>query len=104
MEGTLTFSSPGATAEFSKFAGIMSATLSLSHLIQYGVLIRPGEFGQRGTHRGDGDAGIRQLHENKAETEEMQPQPGDAWDHRELEEAGRSPGSQRERGPSVTWI
>ena len=65
----------------------------------------PGWHGlQAGTHGGDGVAGIRQLHGNKAETEEMQPQPGDAWDHRELEEAGRLPRSQRECGPSVTWI
>ena len=32
LEGKLTFSSPVATAEFSKFAGILSAVLSQNHL------------------------------------------------------------------------
>ena len=32
MKGGLTFSSPVATAEFSKFAGILSAALSQHHL------------------------------------------------------------------------
>ena len=32
LEGELTFSSPVATAEFSKFAGILSAALSQHHL------------------------------------------------------------------------
>jgi len=31
LEGKLTFSSPVATAEFSKFAGILSAALSQHH-------------------------------------------------------------------------
>ena len=33
----LTFSSPVATAEFSKFAGIMSATLSHYHLLEFEI-------------------------------------------------------------------
>ena len=32
LEGKLTFSSPVATAEFSKFAGILTAALSQHHL------------------------------------------------------------------------
>ena len=32
-ESTLTFSSPVATAEFSKFAGILSAALAQHHLL-----------------------------------------------------------------------
>ena len=67
-------------------------TLSLSHLIQHGVLLRPGEFGQRGTHGGDETRG--EASGDEAETEEMQPRPGGAWDQRELEAAGRSPGSR----------
>ena len=34
----LTFSSPGATAEFSKFAGILSATLSQHHLSEFSTV------------------------------------------------------------------
>ena len=33
LEGKLTFSSPVATAEFSKFAGVLSAALSEHHLV-----------------------------------------------------------------------
>ena len=33
----LTFSSPVATAEFSKFAGILSAALSLHHLLGFEI-------------------------------------------------------------------
>ena len=35
MEWKLTFSSPVATAEFSKFAGILSATLAQNHLLGF---------------------------------------------------------------------
>ena len=34
---TLTFSSPVATAEFSKFAGILNAALSQHHLSGFGI-------------------------------------------------------------------
>ena len=37
LEGKLTFSSPVATAEFSKFAGILSAALSQHHLSGFGI-------------------------------------------------------------------
>ena len=37
LEWKLTFSSPVATAEFSKFAGILSATLSQQHLLEFGI-------------------------------------------------------------------
>ena len=40
--GQLTFSSPVATAEFSKFAGILSSALSQHHLL--GFEIAPLEF------------------------------------------------------------
>ena len=36
----LTFSSPVATAEFSKFAGILSATLSQHHLLGFEIARR----------------------------------------------------------------
>ena len=42
FEGKLTLSSPEATAEFSKFAGILSAALSQHHLL--GFEIAPLEF------------------------------------------------------------
>ncbi|MGC7508739.1 hypothetical protein, partial [Pandoraea pneumonica] len=35
LEGKLTFSSPVATAEFSRFAGILSAALSQHHLLGF---------------------------------------------------------------------
>jgi len=35
LEGKLTFSSPVATAEFSKFVGILSAALSQHHLLGF---------------------------------------------------------------------
>ena len=37
LELKLTFSSPVATAEFSKFAGILSAALSQHHLSGFGI-------------------------------------------------------------------
>ena len=37
LEGKLTFSSPVATAEFSKFASILSAALSQHHLSGFGI-------------------------------------------------------------------
>jgi len=37
LEGKLTFSSPVATAEFSKFVGILSAALSQHHLSGFGI-------------------------------------------------------------------
>ena len=37
LEWKLTFSSPGATAEFSKFAGILSAALSQHHLLGFEI-------------------------------------------------------------------
>ena len=37
LEWKLTFSSPGATAEFSKFAGILSAALSQHHLLGFQI-------------------------------------------------------------------
>ena len=37
LECKLTFSSPVATAEFSKFAGILSAALSQHHLSGFGI-------------------------------------------------------------------
>ena len=37
LEWKLTFSSPVATAEFSKFAGILSAALSQHHLLEFGI-------------------------------------------------------------------
>ena len=37
LEGKLTFSSPVATAEFSKFAGILSAALSQHHLLGFEI-------------------------------------------------------------------
>jgi len=37
LEGKLTFSSPVATAEFSKFAGILSAALSRHHLLGFEI-------------------------------------------------------------------
>ena len=37
VEWKLTFSSPVATAEFSKFAGILSAALSQHHLSEFGI-------------------------------------------------------------------
>ena len=37
MEGILTFSSPVATAEFSKFAGILSAALSQHHFLEFEI-------------------------------------------------------------------
>src|SRR5574337_1117587 len=37
LEGKLTFSSPVATAEFSKFAGILNAALSQHHLSGFGI-------------------------------------------------------------------
>ena len=37
LECKLTFSSPVATAEFSKFAGIMSAALSQHHLLGFEI-------------------------------------------------------------------
>ena len=40
LEGKLTFSSPAATAEFSKFAGILSAILSQHHLLAFEVAQR----------------------------------------------------------------
>ena len=42
LKGKLTFSSPVATAEFSKFAGILSAALSQHHLL--GLKIAQLEF------------------------------------------------------------
>ena len=42
LKGKLTFSSLVATAEFSKFAGILSAALSQNHLL--GFEIAPPEF------------------------------------------------------------
>ena len=42
LEGKLTFSSPVATAQFSKFAGILSVALSQHHLL--GFEIAPLEF------------------------------------------------------------
>ena len=38
LEWKLTFSSPVATAEFSKFAGILSAALSQHHLSGFGIV------------------------------------------------------------------
>ena len=38
LEWKLTFSSPVATAEFSKFAGILSAALSQHHLLGFGIV------------------------------------------------------------------
>ena len=37
LEGKLTFSSPVATAEFSKFADILSAALSQHHLLAFEI-------------------------------------------------------------------
>ena len=37
LECKLTFSSPAATAEFSKFAGILSAALSQHHLLEFEI-------------------------------------------------------------------
>ena len=37
LEGRLTFSSPVATAEFSKFAGILNAALSRHHLLGFEI-------------------------------------------------------------------
>ena len=37
LEQILTFSSPVATAEFSKFAGILSAALSQHHLLGFEI-------------------------------------------------------------------
>ena len=37
LEWKLTFSSPGATAEFSKFAGVLSAAFSQHHLSGFGI-------------------------------------------------------------------
>ena len=37
MKNKLTFSSPVATAEFSKFAGILSAALSQDHLLGFEI-------------------------------------------------------------------
>jgi len=37
LERKLTFSSPVATAEFSKFAGILSAALSQDHLLGFEI-------------------------------------------------------------------
>ena len=37
MEWKLTFSSPVATAEFSKFAGLLSAELSQHHLLGFEI-------------------------------------------------------------------
>ena len=37
LEGKLTFSSPVATAEFSTFAGILSAALSQHHLLGFEI-------------------------------------------------------------------
>ena len=37
LEGKLTFSSPMATAEFSKFAGILSEILSQQHLLGFEI-------------------------------------------------------------------
>ena len=37
LEWKLTFSTPVATAEFSKFAGILSAALSQHHLSGFGI-------------------------------------------------------------------
>jgi len=37
LEGKLTFFSPVATAEFSKFAGILSAALSQHHLLEFEI-------------------------------------------------------------------
>ena len=39
LEWKLTFSSPVATAEFSKFAGILSATLSQHHLLGFEIAL-----------------------------------------------------------------
>ena len=38
MKGKLTFSSPVATAEFSKFADILSAALSQHHLLGFEIV------------------------------------------------------------------
>ena len=37
LEGILTFSSPVATVEFSKFAGILNAALSQHHLLGFEI-------------------------------------------------------------------
>ena len=37
LERTLAFSSPVATAEFSKFAGILSVALSQHHLLEFEI-------------------------------------------------------------------
>ena len=37
LERTLTFSSPVATAEFSKFAGIFSVAVSQHHLLEFEI-------------------------------------------------------------------
>ena len=54
LEQKLTFSSPVATAEFSKFAGILSAALSQHHLLGFEITQLESNTGGFNAIYGDG--------------------------------------------------
>ena len=62
LECKLSFSSPVATAEFSKFAGILSAALSQHHLLAVGAQYATGDQWRNNSRKNEGMEPKQQQH------------------------------------------